>query len=525
MRKIILIFMMALSSAVFAAGSTINTSIPAPNSLISSAPIRSNFAAAYGDINNLIGQNNGGLPPVAPLLGQLWLNTSGTPYTLEEWDGNQWLVTAYMNATTHTWSTPPASLPLGASVNNPGTGMLESLLPVQTINQTSKTYATADFFKKTRRQNAGAAMADILPSSTATGLSNGTQLNIANVDVSASVTLTAGTGTTINGAATFVIPPGRDFWMTYDAANTTWRGMANTASQVLYSGVAPNASQLFGGSIIPGQAATVSIGSCLGMTGSVLSDTCGGTVTGPATTTNGYVPLWSNAIGTQLNAGLPFGTSCNNTLLETSGSGLITSSVLPNPTSSTLGGVESYAALPNQFLTGIAGSGQPQSAQPSFSNLSGSATCSQLPALTGAIVSTAGGCSTSLSNSGVTAGSYSSANITVGVDGRVTSATNGLGGGYPSNFLVKTASYTAGIGDNVLADTSAGSFTVTLPASPAQFSQVCVTDAAGSFGANMLTIAGNGLNIMGAPSSMTVSTPDASFCLIYYTSTTGWRIL
>jgi hypothetical protein len=409
---------------------------------------------------------------------------------------------------------------------------LESLLPVQTVNQTSKTYATADFFKKTRRANAGIAMIDTLPTPTATGLSNGTQLNIANVDASATLTLLAGTGTTINGTTTFIIAPGRDFWMSYDETNSSWRGVANTGTQVLYGGIAPNASQLFGGSAISGQAATVSLGACLGLTGGILSDTCDGTVTnvglalpsifsvagspiaGTGTLTATLNPENANAIF----AG-PLGGSATAPTFRA-----LVGADLPQPTNSTLGGVESYSPTSNQFLTGISSTGAPQSAQPSFLNLSGSAACSQLPALTGSVLGTAGSCSTSLNNSGVTAGSYSSANITVAADGRVTSATNGVGGGYPSNFLVKTASYTAGIGDNVLADTSGGSFTITLPASPAQFAQVCVVDAAGTFGTNMLTIAGNGANIMGTSSGMTVSTPNMAFCLMYYTSSTGWRV-
>lgn len=51
---------------------------------------------------------------------------------------------------------------------------------------------------------------------------------------------------------------------------------------------------------------------------------------------------------------------------------------LPNPSSSTLGGVESYAPVAHQFLTGISTAGVPSSAQPSFSDLTGSATVNQM---------------------------------------------------------------------------------------------------------------------------------------------------
>lgn len=50
---------------------------------------------------------------------------------------------------------------------------------------------------------------------------------------------------------------------------------------------------------------------------------------------------------------------------------------LPNPASTTKGGVKSYAVVSNQFLTSIGTDGTPASAQPSFSNISGTATVSQ----------------------------------------------------------------------------------------------------------------------------------------------------
>lgn len=76
------------------------------------------------------------------------------------------------------------------------------------------------------------------------------------------------------------------------------------------------------------------------------------------------------------------------------GSGTLPAARLPNPSASTLGGVQSLAAVTHQFLTSIGTGGVPTQAQPLFSDLSGSATCAQLPALTGAVTTTAGSCAT-----------------------------------------------------------------------------------------------------------------------------------
>lgn len=56
--------------------------------------------------------------------------------------------------------------------------------------------------------------------------------------------------------------------------------------------------------------------------------------------------------------------------------------------------VVSDTGATNNFLTAISTAGVISKAQPAFSNLSGSATCTQLPALTGAITTSAGSCAT-----------------------------------------------------------------------------------------------------------------------------------
>jgi len=65
---------------------------------------------------------------------------------------------------------------------------------------------------------------------------------------------------------------------------------------------------------------------------------------------------------------------------------------LPNPSATTLGGIESYAAVTHQFINQISTLGVPSSVQPDFSDLSGSVSCGQLPALTGD--TTSSGCAT-----------------------------------------------------------------------------------------------------------------------------------
>lgn len=59
-------------------------------------------------------------------------------------------------------------------------------------------------------------------------------------------------------------------------------------------------------------------------------------------------------------------------------SGSVAASQLPNPTSSTLGGVQSLASSSNQWINAISTSGVPSASQPAFSNLSGNIATSQM---------------------------------------------------------------------------------------------------------------------------------------------------
>lgn len=74
---------------------------------------------------------------------------------------------------------------------------------------------------------------------------------------------------------------------------------------------------------------------------------------------------------TKVNGNTPGGTcGANQVATSVDSSGRPTCSALPNPSATTLGGVESLAVISHQFLTGISTSGVPSQAQPSSADLS-----------------------------------------------------------------------------------------------------------------------------------------------------------
>lgn len=94
------------------------------------------------------------------------------------------------------------------------------------------------------------------------------------------------------------------------------------------------------------------------------------------------------------------------------------------------------------------------------------------------------------------------------------------------NWIIKTTTYNPAVaGDNILADTSAGAFTITLPASASLGDIISVVDHKGTFATNNLTINSNSLNLMGSVQTLILNVNYRNVTLVYSGATQGWVIV
>jgi len=98
----------------------------------------------------------------------------------------------------------------------------------------------------------------------------------------------------------------------------------------------------------------------------------GFTISGSPVTTSGTLTI---GYATGLTTHQVLGTGSSGALALVS----LTGADLPNPSSSTLGGIQSIAAVSNEWVDSISTSGVPHLSQPAFSNISGTVAASQLP--------------------------------------------------------------------------------------------------------------------------------------------------
>ena len=115
-----------------------------------------------------------------------------------------------------------------------------------------------------------------------------------------------------------------------------------------------------------------------------------------------------------------------------------------------------------------------------------------------------------------------------GTDGQVLTSTGAssapawedAGGGAYSAWLVKTTTFTASSGDQLIANHASTAFTITLPASPSAGDTVIVKNVA----AGLITIGRNGSNINSAAEDATMPQGNAAQ-LVYVASAIGWTVI
>lgn len=99
----------------------------------------------------------------------------------------------------------------------------------------------------------------------------------------------------------------------------------------------------------------------------------------------------------------------------------------------------------------------------------------------------------------------------------------GGGTGSSIDWIEATATMTAADDDHIFADTSAGSFTINLPAVPVNGDSVTIKSGPAA-ATNMLTIGRNGNTIMGLAEDMDVTTNDTELTLVWVASDNTWRL-
>jgi len=94
-----------------------------------------------------------------------------------------------------------------------------------------------------------------------------------------------------------------------------------------------------------------------------------------------------------------------------------------------------------------------------------------------------------------------------------------------SSWVFKSADFNASAGSKNFVDTSGGTITATLPASPSQGDEIRFIDVGATFDTNALTIARNGKPIAGDSSDLVVNTERAGLGLVFYNDTQGWVLI
>jgi hypothetical protein len=99
--------------------------------------------------------------------------------------------------------------------------------------------------------------------------------------------------------------------------------------------------------------------------------------------------------------------------------------------------------------------------------------------------------------------------------------TTGTAGAVVRNI---TTTYTAVANDRILANSTSGAFTITLPATGIDGDTIQIIDVAGNAYNNNITVNNNGNKIQNITDVLTINVNYASITLVYVTAYSGWII-
>lgn len=90
-----------------------------------------------------------------------------------------------------------------------------------------------------------------------------------------------------------------------------------------------------------------------------------------------------------------------------------------------------------------------------------------------------------------------------------------------------SGTYTAEVNDRILADTTGGAFTITLPNNTTLLvnDTIQIIDVTSNFGTNAVTLGRNGSLIQGASDNLDLDLNGAAITLMYSGATYGWIII
>lgn len=234
-------------------------------------------------------------------------------------------------------------------------------------------------------------------------LSNATTGNAATSTNSTEVGGVTISGTPVAGYIPVATGPTTATWQTDTTTNPPFSALATGTNTTMTGTCGAGCTITYSG------AGVINASSLNGITASSFATLAGANVwTGSNVVSTGG--SWTYAGSGTINASSLAGVLLSG-LCQTGGAGCPSSMTVPAPTTTTLGGLFSFAPVANEFLTGVSTTGQPTAAQPAFTNISGALGCGQLPGLTGGVSNS--GCAVTLTPSAVVA-ALSGQTVTVG---------------------------------------------------------------------------------------------------------------